>query len=115
MENAKAFAMGLANQHKELMVFDWDKAARLIKEKKVNYAEAGLQGDWEYTGGKIFEDNKPVPKEDTYVYLASTWATPEIEINGELFDCYKMQSETPDWDSGTYWPDSALAIIQEAA
>lgn len=35
--------------------FDWDKAAKIIKEKYEKFpnliAEAGLQGDWEYTGG----------------------------------------------------------------
>lgn len=34
-----AFAMGEANREKELMVFDWDKAARLIRERKPECAE----------------------------------------------------------------------------
>ena len=37
------------------MKFDWDKAAEIIKERFSNHpdliAEAGLQGDWNYTGG----------------------------------------------------------------
>lgn len=33
------------------MVFDWDKAARIIRERKPSTAAAGLSGDWEYTGG----------------------------------------------------------------
>ena len=39
---------------KSLMAFDWDKAAEIIKEKLKLHpdlkAEAGLQGDWDYTG-----------------------------------------------------------------
>ena len=93
------------------MVFDWDKAARLIKERKAENASAGLSGDWEHTGGDIYRDSKPIY--DSYTYLASTWATPEIEIDGEVFSCYKMQSEAPDWDSGTKWPQSALDILAE--
>lgn len=111
MDNAIAFKMGEANRHKELMVFDWDKAAKLIKESDAQYACAGLRSDWEWTGGVIFNENKPVFDDDTY--LASTWAVPELELNGEIIECYKMQSETPNWDSDTKWPESALNILKE--
>ena len=112
MENFKAFAMGQANRHKEPMVFDWDKAARLIKERNVQNASAGLHSDWEYTGGEILRDGEIVPSEETYTYLGSTWATPELEIDGEIIDCYKMQNEAPDWHPGTYWPESARKILE---
>jgi hypothetical protein len=111
MDSMSAFAMGLANRGKETMVFDWIKAAELIRDEKPNLAGAGLSGDWEYTGGDIWEDGKPVPKEDTYTYLESTWATPELEMDGRRVDCYKMSSELPGWDSSTYWPKEALAIL----
>lgn len=111
MDTMSAFAMGQANRGKPLMVFDWDKAAQLIRERGAKRASAGLSGDWEYTGGSIFRDGKPVPGEDTYVYLASTWATPELDIDGEVIDCFRMQDQSPGWDSNTYWPESALAIL----
>ena len=111
MDSMKAFAMGEANRGKKLKVFDWDRAAELIKKCNAINAYAGLADDWEYTGGKILENGIPVPEEDTYVYLASTWATPEIEIDGRVFDCYKMQSETDNWDAKTYWPESAKKIL----
>ena len=110
MDTLKAFAMGQANKGKELKVFDWEKAARLIKEKNPSLVRAGLQFDWEWTGGDIY-NGKPIPLEETYVYLASTQATPEIEIDGEIQDCYKMQNETPGWDAKTYWPNDALKIL----
>lgn len=115
MDTMSAFAMGEANRHNELMVFDWEKAATLIAERKPDYVRAGLSGDWEYTGGDIYIDGAPVDREKTYVYLASTWATPEIEIDGDVIDCFKMQSETPSWDSDTYWPEEALGILKTAA
>ena len=31
----------------------------------------------------------PTHEDDAYVFLASTWATPQLEINGEVIDCYK--------------------------
>ena len=109
MDTMSAFAMGQANRGKDSMVFDWDKAAGLIKESKCRKASAGLSGDWEYTGGDIFVDGKPDMTD--YAYLSSTWATPEIEIDGQRQDCYKMASETDGWDSDTRWPESALEIL----
>lgn len=111
MRTDLAFAMGEANRHKSLMVFDWDKAAELIRERRPKRAEAGLSGDWEYTGGVIYEDGLPV--RDDYTYLASTWATPELYIDDECVDCWRYQDDTPDWDAHTKWPDSAVAVLQD--
>ena len=110
MDTLKAFELGQASRYNEKKVFDWDRAAELIKESGFKDASAGLQGDWEWTGGVIFIGGKPYL--DGYTYLSSTWATPEIEIDGMTQPCYKMQSEVPGWDSGTKWPDSALTILK---
>jgi len=91
------------------MVFDWNKAAKLIREQKPKAASAGLQSDWEWTGGKIYQDGDPV--EDDYTYLSSTWSTPELDMDGEITECYLMQSESPEWDSDTKWPESARNIL----
>ena len=108
MDTLSAFSMGMANRGNRLKVFDWVKAAQLIKERQPSLAGAGLSGDWEWTGGEIFRDGKPIAKEETYTYLASTWATPELEMDGYVVDCWCY---TDEWDSGTYWPEEALAII----
>ena len=97
-----------------MMVFDWNRAAQIIKERNATNASAGLSSDWEWTGGAIFRDGEIVPKEDTYTYLASTWATPELEVDGDLIDCFIMQDEMPEWGSGTYWPESARSILEDA-
>ena len=109
MDSFSAMMMGEANRDKEQKVFNWDKAARLIKESGAKTASAGLQSDWEYTGGEIFTDGKP--NYDDYTYLASTWATPEIEIDGRVQACYKRKSKTPGWEADMKWPESALKIL----
>lgn len=101
---------GRANIGKELMVFDWMKAAALIREKDATEASAGLSGDWEYTSVHIFKDGRIVLKTDTY--LASTWATPMLKIGDEIVECFKMKSETPGWDSSTYWPLEAVIELE---
>jgi hypothetical protein len=94
MDMFLAFAMGQANRGRELMIFDWEKAAELIKERGATNASAGLSGDWGYAGGSVLRDGKPVPKEESSVYFASTWATHELKIDGEIIDCYRMESAT---------------------
>ena len=110
MNTLDAFIMGELHRNDEMMVFDWDEAARLIKKSGCEIASAGLQGDWEYTGGTIFKDGKPYM--DDYTFLASTWATPLLVINGKKIDCYKMESKAPGWNAETKWPESALKILK---
>lgn len=104
MESIRAFAMGATNRGNEMRVFDWVEAATLIAARQPREASAGL-------GGDIWADGKPVPREDTYTYLASTWAHPQLDIDGEIIDCYRMESAVPGWGAGTYWPPEALAIV----
>lgn len=93
------------------MAFDWDKAAGIIKERlKTNpdlVAEAGLQGDWSYTGGIIFEEGKPT--NENYTYLSSNWAKPTLEIDGEDIECWIEENERFDYD--TKWDDVSLCIL----
>lgn len=96
-------------------VFDWDKAARLIAESRPVRAEAGLARDWPSTGGEIWRDGKPVPQDETYTYLASAWATPQLILDygdqEDTVDCWVPETDT-EWGADTYWPESALALVQ---
>lgn len=106
MDTMTAFYKGEQSRGNQSKVFDWDKAAEIIKDKGIKNASAGLSGDWEYTGGEILVDGK-IP-DDSYTYLSSTWATPELKIDGLLVDCWKY---TDDWNAGTFWPESAKEIL----
>ena len=99
-------------QGKKHMTFDWDKAALIIKErlKKDNnlVAEAGLQGDWNYTGGEIFAEGKPT--EDNYTYLKSNWATPTLIINDtEDIDCFTTEDSR--FNENSKWDKESLSIL----
>lgn len=116
MDTLGAFAMGEAARKagNGQRIFDWNKAAKIIKERNAEYAEAGLSGDWEYTGGTILDDGKPVLRENSYTYLSSNWATPQLQIDGETIDCFIHDNENPDnWDAHTFWPKSALVILND--
>lgn len=114
MDTMQAFAMAQLNAGNEPMVFDWDEAARRIVKLGARTASAGLSGDWEWTGGDILRDGKPLSSDESYTYLASIWATPELDIDGDISPCFKMQSET-EWDADTRWPESAIAILRGEA
>lgn len=108
MDIFRAFMMGEATRGNPRMVFDWFTAARLIVQRNPAIALAGLAGDEEYTQGRIWQDGKIV--EDDYTYLASTWATPTLVLDGDAIPCFVMESET-DWDESTKWPSEARGCV----
>ena len=114
MDTMAAFMRGEAARRagSPLRVFDWEKAARLIVERRPTEAGAGLAGDWGWTGGVIWINGDVI--RDQYTYLASLWATPILDLDGEEIDCWRLQSDTPGWDSDTKWPDEAIAILRQA-
>jgi hypothetical protein len=112
MDSMSAFGMGASATACGALqrVFDWDKAARLIVESGAKSAVAGLSSDMEWTAGQILEDGKP--DLESYTFLSSNWATPVLVLDdGEEIDCWRYASETPGWDSGTKWPESAKALL----
>lgn len=111
MDSLQAFARGEAARASgsAMRVFDWDKAARILKERSPTTAEAGLSGDLEWTGGTIWEGCKPTT--ESYTFLASCWATPILIIDDEEIECWTYMEGTG-WDADTKWPESALAIVK---
>lgn len=113
MDTLSAWAKGVAARAagNKLMVFDWDEAARLLKQMDAQNAEVGLESDWDWTAGNIFKDGKPILPAEWSPYCASIWATPQIRIDGYVIDCWKWAEDTDGWNAQTYWPDSALEIF----
>lgn len=91
-------------------VFDWERAAKIIVEKGAREADAGLSEDWSYTRGQILANGMPVAERD-YHDLASLWATPTLEIDGEHIECWRYEEDAPGWNAETFWPESAKAIL----
>ncbi len=108
MDTMTAWAKGAAARGKRARVFDWERAADRIRETRPPVARAGLRDDWEWTGGPIWLADAPIPEEDTYTYLASTWAIPELALDDRREECWRWVDETPGWDAHTYWPETAI-------
>ena len=111
MNTMEAFMMAEENQGNESRIFDWERAASLIRKRKPRIAEAGLDEDWSCTSGAIWEDGKPIRDENCY--LKSVWATPVLYLDVEKIPCWRMTSQAPEWDECTLWPDSALNILKD--
>jgi len=101
----------------KMKAFNWDKAAQIIKDKLSEYpnlyAEAGLQGDWNYTGGEIFSDGKPT--NSGYTYLSSNWAIPTLLLynNGDEIaeiECHVIQEGTR-FNSDSKWDNESIKIL----
>ncbi len=114
---AEGFLGTRSNNNNPFKVFDWDRAAKIIKEKYELHsdlvAEAGLQGDWDYTGGVIFEKGKPV--DYNYTYLKSNWAIPTLILSWdgkeqEELECFTYVNESR-FDSGSTWDTTSLDIL----
>lgn len=110
-------------------VFDWCKAATILKERDPHAAHAFLNKQRDTTRGRIWLNHQPCTEDDTL--LASRWDTPMLEIDCVATECYvdPMQIEKefqkerlPDgtvtilprkaeWGMHTLWPDSALRIL----
>lgn len=109
MDSASAFIRGEANRGNRMRVFDWNKAAERISEVRPGCASAGLQDDWEWTGGDIYTaDGIP---DNSYTYLCSTWAIPELDMDGDIEECWVWKDESPGWDADSFWPGNTRSLL----
>ena len=98
-----------------LKVFDWYKAAQLTRYLGATRATAALQGDWERPEAvvEILRDGKPAFWTALeFDLLASRSSTPELNIDGRIFACYRLQRNTLGWHGKTCWPIRALEIFE---
>lgn len=111
MDTADAFRLARAARARgdAFRGFDWETAARLIKERKPKCAEAGLEGDWDCTGGVIYQDGKTVT--DSYAFLSSNWAIPQLDLDGERIDCWVVLTDPKSFNPTELWPVAAIEIL----
>lgn len=97
---APLFGIDIATKPRgDMKYLDWKKAKQLIKEHPDSVIYAGLMEDWNNTSGLIYAMGNFY---DGYVYGASCWATPILDIDGEEVECWtyeetKEGSDKPDW------------------
>lgn len=71
-------------------VFDWDKALKIIKEKKPRVARAGLAENWVWTYETICFNGQIIAKSP--ICLESEWGTPILRLDDENdIECYVIE------------------------
>lgn len=103
------------NSDKPVRIFNWDEAARRIKQANARSVIAGILEDPDNTAGLIFDREIPVMERVsgtmTFTVLGSVWGKPAMMIDNESpKECWILQSET-EWTPQTKWPQSALDIL----
>ena len=112
MNTLEAFARGQAARGQIQRVFDWVKAAQILKESGAKNAIAGLSSDMEWTSDDILVNGKIPDKGDCF--LSSNWATPVLIIDDSYdeIECWKYEDEC-NYDSDTFWPEDARRIFTQ--
>ena len=83
----------------DMKYMDWDKVKKVIEEHPDSVIYAGLREDWTCTSGLIYAKGNYY---NDYVYGASSWATPIVDVDGEEIECWtneitKEGAGKPDW------------------
>lgn len=83
----------------KMKYMDWDKVQKIVNENPNSVIYAGLMEDWNNTSGLIFAKGNYYRG---YVYGASVWATPIVDVDGEEIECWTYKetpygSNRPDW------------------
>lgn len=83
----------------ETKYMDWNKVKKIIEENPDSVIYAGLMEDWNNTSGLIFAKGKYY---NGYVYGASCWATPIVDVDGKEIECWTYDeteegSGKPEW------------------
>lgn len=91
-------------------VFDWNMAAAILGQRRIMYAECGLDEDWSYTADVLIENG--IPNRFCGAYLHSFWATPVIKLaDGETIPCWREVPASNKTYADAIWPESAMSIL----
>lgn len=94
------------SQNRPMMIFDWQKAAKIINERKPSYASAKIDGDDE-TETSIFANGKAIIFNGRPGFVCSHWGEPTLCIDGEEIPCYTYEA-----DEEEVWPLYALKTLR---
>lgn len=70
-------------------VFDWDRAAALIKATGARTALAGIDKDWVSSSDSIFEDGRARADSACQAWTENPAMSPCLVLDGKRISCYK--------------------------
>lgn len=93
-------ANGEFNEAK-MKYLDWNKAQQIVDEHPDSVIYAGLMEDWNNTSGVIYDKGKYF--RSNYVYGASIWATPIVDVDGIEIECWTYDKTKEDYHMPKWW------------
>lgn len=84
----------------KMKYMDWIKVQKIVDDHPDSVVYAGLMEDWNNTSGLIFAKGKYY---DGYVYGASVWATPIVDVDGEEIECWTYDVTGEGHGKPTWW------------
>ena len=113
MKGYTDFAMGFmgagavaTNPIGKTKYMDWNKVKEIIKENPDSVIYAGLMEDWNNTSGLIFANGEC---HNGYVYGASCWATPIVDVDGTEIECW-TEEETIEGSGRPSWLTNKILL-----
>lgn len=81
-------------QGPKIMIFDWEKAAKIITQKNIMNAEAFIRNDEISTCGKIIDEGHLVADHDAILESYHDKPTLRNMDTGDEWECYTYRSTT---------------------
>lgn len=82
------YAIAGYNPVGKMKYMDWEKVKQIIETHQNAIIYAGLREDWNNTSGLIYARGKYY---NGYVYGASCWATPIVDVDGAEIECWTAE------------------------
>ena len=93
------------------MVFDWEKAAEVLRERQPVAASVSFIGKHERTEPVlIYRDGEPTPDPRTFCPY-DAFDKPTLLIDGDEIECFRLENTITTWAIDEYWPESARRIL----
>lgn len=98
-------------------VFDWDRAAALIKATGAQTALAGIDKDWLSSSDSIFDDGRARVDSACQAWTENPNMSPCLELDGKRMPCFKEMwvSDITVADRRAIWPGRSAEILPAPA
>ena len=100
------YAIAGYNPVGKMKYMDWEKVKQIIETHQNAIIYAGLREDWNNTSGLIYARGKYY---DGYVYGASCWATPIVDVDGTEIECW-TEEETIEGSGRPSWLTNKILL-----
>ena len=95
------------------MVFDWERAADLLRKRRPRAAYVSMVGKRERSTPVLIYKDGEIVHDSLYGWgYYDAFDTPTLLIDGDEIECFRLENTITTWALGDYWPESARRILK---